>query len=457
MNKKENKLISGSVTKSLVSFTIPIFFALLLQVMYGAIDMFIVGNFAQINDVSGVSTGSQLINFLTSVCAGLAMGTTILVGQKRGERREGDIGGVIANSIALFFGISIVLMVVMLIFRDAIVTTMNTPEEALSQTRGYIFYSAIGVPMIFAYNVLGSIFRGLGDSKTPLLAVAIACVANVIGDLILVAYCGMGASGAAIATVAAQTISVIISVYIIRKRSLFNYSMGLRNFKVNWETINRIIWLGVPVALQSGLTALSFLFVMVVVNKFGVIFSAAVGVSEKLVSSILLIPLAFMQSISVFVAQNFGANDFYRTKRGLNVGMMISGATGVFMAYMCYFHGDMLLSIFTQDPEVIESACSYVDAYVFEMFIVPILFCLTGYLNGCGATIYVMIQGVVGAIAIRLTLTYVFSTIEPVSLFRIGLATPIATAVQVLMCIYFISKVDKKISHKTLNSTCKCN
>ncbi|MFI3268622.1 MAG: MATE family efflux transporter, partial [Rikenellaceae bacterium] len=219
-NNNENKLITGSVTKSLVSFTIPIFFALLLQVMYGAIDMFIVGNFAQINDVSGVSTGSQLINFITSVCAGFAMGTTILVGQKSGEKKDNEIGGVIANSIALFFGISLVIMIAMLLFRDSIVSGMNTPEEAISQTRSYIFYSAIGVPMIFAYNVLGSIFRGLGDSKTPLLAVAIACVANIVGDLILVAYCGMGAGGAAIATIGAQTISVIISVYIIRKKSL---------------------------------------------------------------------------------------------------------------------------------------------------------------------------------------------------------------------------------------------
>ncbi|MFR9651393.1 MAG: MATE family efflux transporter [Rikenellaceae bacterium] len=446
--EKENKLISGSVSKSLVSFTIPIFFALLLQVMYGAIDMFIVGNFAQINDVSGVSTGSQLINFITSLCAGFAMGTTILVGQKRGEKRDEEIGAVIANSIALFFGISLVIMAVMLLFRNSIVTGMNTPEEAISQTREYIFYSAIGVPMIFAYNVLGSIFRGLGDSKTPLLAVAIACIANIIGDMVLVAYCGMGASGAAIATVGAQTISVIISVYIIRTRSLLNYSMGLRRFKPNWEYMRRVIWLGVPVALQSGLTALSFLFVMVVVNKFGLIFSAAVGVTEKLVGAILLIPMAFMQSISVFVAQNFGANDLYRTKRGLKVGMMISGSAGLIMAYMCYFHGRILLSIFNQDPLVIEAANSYLNAYVVEMFVVPILFCLTGYLNGYGATIYVMIQGVVGAIAIRLSLTYIFSLIEPVSLYRIGLATPTATAVQVLMCIYFISIIDKKIRRR---------
>ncbi len=447
--EKENKLVSGGVTKSLVSFTIPIFFALLLQVMYGAIDMFIVGNFAQINDVSGVSTGSQIINFLTSLCAGLAMGTTILVGQKRGEKKEEEIGVVVANSIVLFCGISLVIMAIMLLFRDAIVVGMNAPEEAMQQTRSYVFYSAIGVPMIFAYNVLGSIFRGLGDSKTPLLAVAIACVANIAGDLILVAHCGMGAEGAAIATVGAQAISVVISIYIIRKRSLFNYSMDLHSINnIRWDYMKRVIWLGVPVALQSGLTTFSFLFVIVVVNKFGLVFSAAVGVAEKLVNSIVLIPMSFMQSISVFVAQNFGANDIYRSKRGLKVGLMISTTAGFITACVCYFHGDLLLGIFNQDPLVIETAGLYLNAYVVEMLIVPILFCLTGYLNGCGETIYVMIQGVIGAVLIRLTLTYLFSLIEPVSLFRIGLATPSATTVQIIMCLLFISIVNKKIRRK---------
>lgn len=378
------------------------------------------------------------------------MGTTILVGQKRGERREEEIGGVIANSIALFFGVSLIVMALMLLFRDVIVEGMNTPQEAIAQTTGYIFYSAIGVPMIFAYNVLGSIFRGLGDSKTPLLAVAIACGVNIIGDLILVAYCGMGASGAAIATVVAQSISVVVSVYVIRKRSLFNYAMGRKSFKIKGDYIKRVVLLGVPVALQSGVTALSFLFVMIVVNKFGVIFSAAVGVSEKLVSSIILIPMAFMQSISVFVAQNFGARDFYRTKRGLRVGMTISLSAGFIMAFLILFRGEMLVSLFNQDPQVVAAAGEYLNAYVLEMIFVSMLFCLTGYLNGCGETMYVMIQGVVGAVVIRLALTYIFSLIEPVSLFRIGLATPAATAVQVVMCLIFIAATDRRIKREYL-------
>lgn len=441
----ENKLISGSVSRSLLSFTVPILLALLLQVMYGAVDIFIVGNFAHINDVSGVSTGSQLTHFLTSVCAGLAMGTTILIGQKKGERKEEEIGEIIANSVMLFFGISLVVMSIILLSLDTIIAGLNTPQEAIEQTKSYILYSAIGIPMIFAYNVLGSIFRGLGDSRTPLLAVAIACVANIIGDLVLVAHFGMGSTGAAIATVGAQSISVVISVYIIRRRSLLGYQMGLRRFRINGDYVKRVLWLGMPVALQSGLTALSFLFVMIIVNQFGVVFSAAVGITEKLISAILLIPMSFMHSISVFVAQNFGAQDFSRTKRGLMVGIRISLTAGFIMACMSFFRGEEMIAIFTDDLQVIMTAQGYLNAYVVEILLVSMLFCFTGYLNGCGATIYVMIQGVIGAIVIRLTLTYVFSLIEPVSLFRIGLATPIATAVQVVMCLYFMSKVDRRI------------
>ncbi|MFI3239249.1 MAG: MATE family efflux transporter [Bacteroidales bacterium] len=441
---KDNQLLQGGVTKSLVSFTIPILFALLLQVMYGAIDMFIVGNFAQISDVSGVSTGSQIIHTLTTLCIGLAMGTTILIGQKIGEKKDSEVGSIISNSIMLFISIAVVIMVLMLIFIENIVTLMNTPSEAIIQTTNYIRYSAMGVPMIFAYNILGSIFRGLGDSKTPLMAVAIACVANVIGDLILVAYCGMGAAGAAIATVMAQSISVVISLYIIRKKALFKYQFDNNIFKINKGYIKRIIILGTPIALQSVLTSLSFLFVLLLVNKFGVIFSAAVGVTEKLICLIMIIPIGFMHSISVFVAQNYGARNFTRSKRGMCVGITISLIYGLFSFYLSIFHGDILIGMFTNDIQIIETARGYLNAYAIDTIMVAFLFCLTGYLNGCGETFYVMIQGIVGAVFIRLILAYLLSMVEPVSLFRIGLATPIASTVQVVMCLIFFVIIEKR-------------
>ncbi|MFI3262539.1 MAG: MATE family efflux transporter [Rikenellaceae bacterium] len=438
-----NQLINGGVARSLIVFTMPIIFALILQVMYGTVDLFIVGNFATIQDLSGVSTGSQVINTLTTLCVGFAMGTTILLGQKIGEKREKEVEDVISNSLILFMGISFVVMGLLLVFHEQLLNGMNTPQDAWQQTSNYIFYSSIGVPMIFAYNVLGSIFRGLGDSKTPLIAVGIACFANIVCDLLLVAYFNMGSSGAAIATVIAQGISVVASLYIVKKKKSFIYNIRFNFPKLNLAYIKKVVTLGLPIALQSGLTSLSFLFITLIVNKLGVLFSASVGITEKLTGVIMLIPLAFMQSISVFVAQNFGARDFRRTKRGLTVGLTISASFGFVTAYYSYFYGEHLIWLFNRDPEVIATAASYLKIYSFDVALVPFLFCLTGYLNGCGKTMYVMIQGVIGAIAIRLCLTYYLSQIEPVTLFRIGLATPIATTVQIMMCIYFYKRTQR--------------
>lgn len=442
---KENSLLQGGITRSLVVFTMPILFALLLQVTYGMVDMLIVGNFASIRDISAVSTGSQLISTLTSLCTGLAMGTTILIGQRIGESREDDIGPAISNSIILFLSISLLLMGIILIFKQDVLDLMNTPSDARFETGKYIFYSAIGIPMIFSYNVLGSIFRGLGDSKTPLIAVAIACVVNIIGDFILVAGFNLGAAGAAIATVVAQTTSLIVSLWIIKKRKLFNYDMRSRMFNIRFDLIKKVVVLGTPIAFQSVLTSISFLFITVIVNKFGVIFSASVGITEKLVGAIMLLPLSFMQSMSVFVAQNYGAKNFTRIRRGLVSGIVISFVFGLFTAYLAIFQGKLLISIFNSDLAIIDAASDYMKAYAIDTLFVPVLFCLTGYLNGCGRTMYAMIHGVIGAIGIRLTLTYFFSTIEPVSLFNIGLATPSATLVQIVMCIFFYIVTERQI------------
>ncbi len=442
---QDNKLISGGITRSLVEFTLPIIFALALQVMYGTVDLFIVGNFATIQDLSGVSTGSQLINTLTALCVGFATGSTILLGQKIGEKRNNELEGIISNSLILFLGVSIVTMVLMLLFHSNLLDILNTPSDARKQTSNYILYSSLGVPLIFGYNVLGSIFRGLGDSKTPLLAVGIACFIKIIGDLILVACFIMGSTGAAISTVIAQGISVAVSLYIVKKRGLISFNRSIKFIKINGSYIKRVIVLGLPIAIQTGLTSLSFLFITLLVNKLGVVFSAAVGITEKLTGIIMLIPLAFMQSISVFVAQNYGAKEYLRAVRGLRVGLLISATFGLITALFSFFNGSVLIWLFNRDADVIVKATEYLKIYSFDVALVPFLFCLIGYLHGCGKTMYVMIQGVLGAIAIRLCLTYYLSLIEPVTLFRIGMATPIATSVQIIMCFCFFIYTQKQI------------
>ncbi len=435
MNKQ--KLLSGSVFKSLITFTLPIMFALILQITYATVDMLIVGNFSTVEAVSAVSTGSQLINLLTSLCAGLATGCTIIIGHNIGTGYTEKNNTVIGNSVLIFLGLATLITVLLLVFNVEVVNLLNTPTEAIEETRSYVFYCSIGIPMIFLYNVLSSIFRGLGDSKTALVTVAIACTTNIIGDLLLVAVLDMGAAGAAIATTLAQAISVILSIIIAGKKGLIKPSLEMLLPKLTY--IMQILRLGIPIALQSVLVSLSFLVITVIINQFGVIYSASVGLVEKIIGLVMLVPLSFMQSIAVFTAQNVGAGKHLRAKKGLTVSISVSLAISVVTGYISFFHGEILLRIFCADIDVIKTAIPYLQAYSLDTILVSLMFNLTGYFSGYGKTMFVMLQGVFGALAIRITLVYLFSTVTPTSLFLIGLATPLATFVQIILCvIYFL-------------------
>lgn len=445
---KDNSLVKGNIAIALIKFTIPIVCTMFLQVMYTTVDLLIISLFSSVADVSAVSTGSQLMSTITALCTGLAMGCTILIGQKIGEKKDDEVLPIIINSIIMFIALALVIMLYLLIFSKQTLSLLNTPEEALIPAGNYLLYCTLGIPMIFGYNILGSIFRGLGDSKTPLIAVIIAAITNVILDLVLIAGFNIGATGAAIATVLAQTLSVIICIFIIIKKKVFNFDSIDKNFKINFDYIKRVLYLGFPIALQSVLVSVSFLFITITINQFGTTYSAAVGLSEKLSGIMMLIPLSFMQSMSVFSAQNFGAGEYKRAKQGLAIGIMISFVCCASMGVLSIVTPHILIGMFSSDQEVIDTACLYLQGYAIDCFLVPFLFCFTGYFNGCGKTIFIMTQGLIGAILIRMPLTYLFSMIQPLSLFLIALATPTATMIQIIMLFVYFFYIEKKNKNK---------
>lgn len=453
MNKAQN-FTEGKIFSPLIRFALPVLLALFLQAMYSAVDLLIVGQFGGNNAdvfVSAVSTGSQIMMTLTVVITGLAMGLTIYVGEKIGAGKREEAGEIIGSGICLFGAVSLVLTVVMVLSASALAKIMQAPAEAFGNTVKYIAICSAGTLFIVAYNLVGSIFRGIGDSKIPLLTVSIACVLNILGDLLLVAVFNMGASGAAIATVFAQAMSVILSLLIIRKRKLpFDFSR--KCLRPNSTHIKSIIKLGTPIALQDLLVSISFLVIIAIVNNLGLTESAGVGVAEKVCAFIMLIPSAFMQSMSAFVAQNVGALRYDRAKKALLYGIATSLAVGIVIGYFTFFHGNLLAGIFAKDAAIIAPAAEYLKAYAIDCLLTAFLFCFIGYFNGCGNTTFVMIQGIVGGICVRLPVSWAMSKIMPVSLFRIGLATPISTVVQIILCVGFFTVVQqtrKKLQFRT--------
>ena len=440
MNKQHN-FTEGRIIGPLMRFAIPVMFALFLQAMYGAVDLFVVGKFALPVDVSAVSTGSMLMMTIGNIITSMAMGTTVYFGQQIGMGNTRRGGEIIGASIALFLTLGLIISVTVPFCSENLAAIMQAPADAFEKTAGYMRICGGGMIAIVAYNLIGAIFRGMGDSATPLLTVGLACIANIIGDLILIAGFGLGASGAAIATVGAQVFSVICSLFIISRRE-FPFEFSIKMVHYNGEIIKRVLRLGFPIALQDFLVGISFLVVQAIVNTLGVTASAGIGVAEKVCGFIMLVPLAFMQSISAFVAQNVGAGKLDRARKALRSAIAVSFIFGFSMFVFAFFRGTILTGLFARDNAVILAGAEYLKAYAVDCLFTCFLFCFIGFYNGLGLTRFVMAQGVIGAFLVRIPVCILMSRWEPVTLFHIGLATPCSTVVQIIMCfgcLYILS------------------
>lgn len=446
--KQTQNFTEGKIFAPLVRFALPVLLALFLQTMYGAVDLLVVGQFGTSADVSAVSTGSLVMHTVTVVITSLAMGLTVLVGRKIGEGLKEAAGKIIGSGIWLFAVIAVVLSVVMVFAAPALAQIMHAPPEAFDKTVTYIKICSAGTVFIVAYNLVGSIFRGIGDSTMPLVTVAIACVLNIIGDLVLIAGFHMGTTGAAIATVFAQAVSVVLSLVIIRRKEL-PFAFRTKDIRPNAEHIQKILFLGVPIALQELLVSISFLAITAIVNGLGLTASAGVGVAEKLCGFIMLVPSSYMQAMSAFVAQNMGAGKPERARKALLCGIASSFAVSAVMAYFTFFHGHILSGFFAKDAAVIAASAEYLKAYAIDTLQTAFLFCFIGYFNGTGATMFVMLQGIIGAFGVRLPVSWFISRQAWATLFYIGLATPASTLVQIILCGgYFVWELHRQKNNR---------
>lgn len=441
MNNKD-VFTEGSIPKKLISFMLPVLGALVLQAMYGAVDLLIIGMFGTDEGISAVSTGSNIINLFTFTVAGFSMGLTVLISRYIGEKREKRIGELIGGSLALFALLTVVFTLVVVIGADMLTAVMQTPEQAHDLTVQYVQICGGGLVFIFSYNIISAIFRGLGNSRLPLLFVAIACVFNIIGDLLFVAVFGWNVAGAALATVLAQTTSVILSLVIIKKQKLpFSFSPKLIRFSEETKNVLRI---GFPISLQDILTNVSFLVICALINDISLEASSGYGIAQKVISFIMLIPSSLMQSMSAFISQNIGAKKYKRAKRSMYCGMIMGASVGVFIFLFIFFFGELPSAIFSGNEKYITESAKYLKGFAIDPVITCILFSYMGYFNGCGRTVFVMAQGIFSAFAVRIPVSYLMSLGNAPSLSMIGLAVPISTVVGIIVCTTYYNITKKK-------------
>lgn len=444
MEQRANDFTQGNILKKMLAFMMPILGAQILQAMYGAVDILVVGWFGTTAGISGVSTGSNIVNLMVFTVTGLAMGVTVLIGQYLGEQKSERVGKVIGGAICFFVVLSVGIAAIMLIFARPLAILMQAPEEALDLTVTYVRICGGGIFFIIAYNLISSIFRGMGNSRLPLIFVAIACVINIIGDLIFVAVLDMNVAGAALATVLAQAVSVVLSFVIIRRQKL-PFTMKKSDICFNQE-IGRFIKVGAPIAFQEIMTQISFLALCAFINRLGLDASSGYGVANKITSFILLVPGSLMQSMSAFVAQNVGAGKEDRAKKSLYTGMAIGASIGIVIAVLAFLKGDLLSYIFTSDRTVIARSAEYLKGFAFEAVVTSFLFSFIGYFNAHSQTFFVMLQGLAQTFLVRLPMSYIMSIRPDASLMEIGFAAPAATIFGIMInVLYFVWFQKKKI------------
>ena len=460
MKNDKTDFTQGSILKKLALFMLPILGALVLQAAYGAVDLLVVGRFGSTSGLSAVSTGSQVLNLVTFVVTQLAMGVTVLIARYLGEKKHEFISPVIGGAAVVFALLAAVLFGVLVFLARPISSLMQAPAEALDLTTSYVRICGAGIFFIVAYNMLSALFRGMGDSRSPLIFVLVACVVNIIGDLVLVAGFHLDAVGAAIATVAAQAVSVVCAVVMLLKKAL-PFSIKKADFRLNFQckkflaiglplalqeflTQLSFLAIGLPLALQEFLTQLSFLALCAFVNRLGLEASSGYGVACKIVNFAMLIPSALMQSMASFISQNIGAGKHQRARQTLRTGIGIGLFFGLFVFALVLCKGDLLCSFFTTDAPVIANGYTYLKGFALETILTAILFSMIGYFNGSGKTVFVMAQGLFQTLLVRLPMAYIMSIQPNASLTMIGLAAPTSTAVGVLLNVCFFLYLDRK-------------
>ncbi len=429
----EKKLTTGSVFKNIVFFSLPYLLSFFLQTLYGMADLFIIGQFDTTAGITAVSIGSQVMHMLTVMIVGLAMGSTVAIGRAVGENRRDKAAGVIGNTVSIFLAGSIILTLLLLTLVRPIVSVMSTPAEAVNGTVSYLTICFIGIPFITAYNIISSIFRGLGDSKSPMIFIAVACLFNILLDYLFIGALHMGPSGAALGTTLSQTVSVFTALFSILKKKN-GLSLKKTDFRPQHIFFTPIFKVGVPVALQDGFIQIAFIVITVIANRRGLNDAAAVGIVEKIISMMFLVPSSMLSAVSALAAQNLGAGKDKRAAKTLGYAILIAVTYGILMTVLVQFQAEQIIRLFEKSDPVILSGSQYLRSYVFDCIFAGIHFCFSGYFCACEKSGISFLHNILSILFVRIPVAYYASVSFPSTLFPMGLAAPAGSLLSAAIC-----------------------
>ena len=425
-------LTEGSVVKNLLLFAVPFLIANILQSLYGAVDLFVVGRYCTAASVAAVSTGTQVTQIVTSLMTGLTLGGTILIGRQMGCRDYEQVKKTIGTTLTVFLAVSLILAALMIGFLRPLLLILKTPEESFEFTMQYVAICALGNPFICGYNAISAILRGYGDSVRPMFFVGIACVLNMILDFVFVRFFAMDVAGTALATVIAQGVSMASAVWYL-KRHNFIFDFRLKNFRPDFKIFKNLARVGIPISFQELMVRISFLYLMSVMNSCGVYAASVAGISSKYDVFAMLTATSMASALAAITAQNTGAAKPERARKSLWMGMGFALSVSILFWLWAQLAPDTMLRVFTADEQVIKSGIPFFRSCSYDYVLVTIVFCLNGYLNGRQKTLWTMVSCSAGALLVRIPMVWFFGTHYPENL---GMLGKIAPAVSGIMAVY---------------------
>ncbi len=439
----ERNYTTGSVFKNILIFSLPYLFSYFLQTLYGMADLFIIGQFEGVAGTTAVSIGSQVMHMLTVMIVGLAMGATVSIGQAIGANNRKEAASDIGNTTTLFLLLSLVLTVVLLALVKPIVSIMSTPSEAVNGTIAYLTICFIGIPFITAYNIISSILRGMGDSKSPMYFIAIACVMNIILDYIFMGALHLGPAGAALGTTLSQLISVAAALIFLRKKE-HGLSLHRTDLKPQSPIMGRILKIGVPIAMQDGLIQIAFILITIIANQRGLTDAAAVGIVEKIISFLFLVPSSMLSTVSALGAQNIGADKPERARQTLRYAIYLAAGFGIVISILIQFIAEPVVSLFTSDSDAILAGGQYLRGYIWDCFFAGIHFSFSGYFCACEKSGISFLHNIIAIVLMRVPGVYFTSKLFPATLLPMGLATATGSLVSVIICVIAYCIIERK-------------
>lgn len=438
----EKNLTSGSVFRNVILFSLPYLLSYFLQTLYGMADLFIIGQFEGVASTTAVSIGSQVMHMLTVVIVGLAMGTTVSIGQAVGAQNHRQAAKDIGNTVTLFMVVSIALTAVLLLLVRPIAAVMSTPEEAVDGTVAYLTICFIGIPFITAYNIISSIFRGMGDSKSPMYFIAVACGANIVLDYFFMGALHMGPAGAALGTTLSQAISVAAALTVVLRRKMI--VLRKSDFRPDRPEMTKILKIGIPIACQDGLIQVAFIVITIIANQRGLNEAAAVGIVEKVISFLFLVPSSMLSTVSALGAQNIGAQKPQRAVQTLKYAAVLAVGFGLLVSLVMQLAAEPVVALFTDETEVIRFGGQYLRGYIWDCVFAGIHFSFSGYFCACGKSGLSFMHNIIAISLMRIPGVYLTARLFPQTLYPMGLATAAGSLISVVICIAAFSVIQRK-------------